>query len=94
MIRSRVKIYEGARNIELIVDTESDLSSASVLEIHVLKPDGKEVIWPAAKHSDDGCISYLIQSDDLLIPGIYKIQAFVNGNLGETDCFQVYEKFS
>lgn len=54
MIRSRVKIYEGARNIELVVDTESDLSNASVLEIHVLKPDGEEAIWPAAKRSDYG----------------------------------------
>lgn len=94
MIKSRVKIYEGAQNIELIVDTESDLSNASVLEIHVLKPDGKEAIWPAAKHSDYGCLSYMIESEDLSIPGIYKFQAFVDGNFGETDCFQVYEKFS
>ena len=94
MIRSRVKIYVGAQNIELVVDTESDLSNASVLEIHVLKPDGEEAIWPAVKHSTPGCLSYMIQSDDLLIPGIYKFQAFVDGNHGETDCFQVYEKYS
>ena len=94
MIKSRVKIYEGAQNIELVVDTEADLSNASVLEIHVLKPDGKEVIWPAAKHSDYGCMSYLIKSDDLLIPGIYKFQAYVDGNLGQTDSFEIYEKYS
>jgi hypothetical protein len=94
MIKSRIKIYEGARNIELVVDTASDLSNASVLEIHVLKPNGEEAIWPAAKHSDYGCLSYMIQSGDLIIPGFYKIQAYIDGNLGETDCFQVYEKYS
>ena len=94
MIRSRVKIYVGAQNIELIVDTESDLSNASVLEIHVLKPNGEEAIWPAAKHSNYGCLSYMVESEDLSIAGIYKFQAYLDGNFGETDCFQVYEKYS
>lgn len=94
MIKSRVKIYVGAQNIELVVDTESDLSNASVLQIHVLKPDGKEAIWLAAKHSTPGCLAYMIGPDDLIIPGFYKIQAYIDGNLGETDSFEVFEKYS
>jgi len=94
MIRSREKVYEGARNIELVVDTGSDLSNATILEIHVLNPNGEEIVWTATEHSDSGCLSYTIQPDDLLLPGIYKFQAYVDGNLGETDSFNVHEKYS
>jgi hypothetical protein len=57
MIHSWGKIYEGASNIQLIVDTDSDLTGSTILEIHVLKPDGTEVVWPASKHSEKGCLT-------------------------------------
>ena len=93
------KIYVGAVGLEIILDTEQDITQASKIEMHVRKPDGSLVVWPAIKGLEGRIIHNTI-ADELKDPGKYRIQAYVewgNGaskHHGETYTLTVYKEFA
>ena len=65
-------------------NTIVDLSSASIIEIIFLKPDGSRNVVSAELYTDgtDGIIKYNTVSGDLDQSGVYKIQAYVEVGAG------------
>lgn len=69
--------------------TVEDLSAATSKVIYLGRPDGSLISGNASFVTDgtDGKISYLTQTSDLNLIGIYKVQAsyVVSGNIKHTD---------
>lgn len=64
-----------------------DLSTATVLQIKLLKPDREEVIHTGALYTDgtDGILQYVTTSaDDLDQVGIWKLQGIVTFSASDT----------
>jgi len=71
------KYYVGDVGTEVIVDTLSDLSTATVHNLAILKPGAtSETVWPGVV-VDTTKIKYIIQAGDWNIAGIYKLQSVV-----------------
>lgn len=92
------KLYKGDTGIEFHVAVGTSLATATVMEIHVQKPDGSEVAWVASKF-DDTTLTYTTGTPDLNQEGAYVLQAYVEfpGNSkhhGESYKFIVYEKYT
>jgi|Deesub1362B_J571_1020462.scaffolds.fasta_scaffold00499_25 tRNA(Met) C34 N-acetyltransferase TmcA len=93
------KIYRGDTGIKIVLDTETDLTDATMAKILVKKPSGSEDEWIA--DFDDkiaGKISYTISHNELNETGLYKLQAYVeftDGSklLGETCSLVVFDKY-
>lgn len=88
------KIYVQSLGITIVVETDIDLTNATVVSFLVRKPNGGDVIWSADKYETTK-LSYLLQAGDLSEKGIYKIQAkavFADKVLyGATLPFRVYD---
>ena len=63
--------------VTITLQTGIDISFATSYEIHVKKPNGKQVIWTAVQSSTEN-ISYNIVTGDLNISGDYILQAYVS----------------
>ena len=94
------KIYQNDIGTKIILDTETDLSDASVVKIKVKKPSGTTLEWDASiEDASAGTISYIIASSDILDEtGLWSFQAYVefsNGAKlhGETAKLMVYQKW-
>lgn len=91
------KIYQGAVGVPVILDTYVDISSASARSIQVLKPDGATVEWGATL-SGTTAVQYVLQSNDIVSPGEYLLQAKVTlgaiTSRGETAKLIVSENFA
>jgi len=91
------KCYIDTVGLEIILNTGIDLTGASPTSIKVRKPDGTETEW-AAGIKDNTKLSYVTQSGDLNVPGMYHLQA--NATLGgftgpgETVCLKVESRFN
>jgi len=57
--------------------TGQGLESATVMEIHVLKPDGTTAVWTATKSATEGSIEYITVDGDLDLAGYYSMSAYV-----------------
>lgn len=72
------KYYVGDVGTEIIVDTLSDLSTAAVHDLAILKPGAtSEVIWTGVV-VDTTKIKYIIGAGDWDVAGIYKLQSVVD----------------
>jgi hypothetical protein len=59
--------------------TVVDLAAATLLEIHVRKPDGTIVEWDAELYTDgtDGKLVHYTEEDDLDAAGVWKLQGYI-----------------
>lgn len=91
-----MKVYVGDIGTKITVDVKEDVSSATTLELIFRKPDLSEITRTATLESDTK-ISYTTISGDLDQFGRWRIQAHIVAPtfdvLGETDIFDVHEKF-
>jgi len=90
------KIYVGDTGTEFIVDTGTDVSSATKLALKVLKPEGVSAEWVGSSYQTTK-IKYTTVADDLNVAGEYAIQAYVEmpawTGRGETVVIRVHAPF-
>ena len=94
------KIYVNDVGTAIVLNLGVDLSGGVSPELHVSKPDGTIVVWPATLHTVSqvpNYVRYVTRAGDLDQPGKYKVQAHITigGWTGhsETVQFTVYEEF-
>ncbi len=90
------KVYVGAVGIDITLDAEIDISTATTHEIRYKKPDGTKGAWTATI-VDDTTLQYITESGDLDYEGEWKLQIYVvlpalTGR-GATVIMHVYEDF-
>lgn len=91
------KVYVGDIGTEIILDTFTDLSEATVVKIYVKKGDGSTAEWGASV-VEGTKIKHVTVDGDISVSGVYKTQAYIEINtwsgLGATDMFTVFDKFA
>lgn len=70
-------IYVGAVGVLITLATGQSLEAATLMEIHVLKPDGTTATWTATKSETSGSIEYTTVDGDLDLAGYYALSAYV-----------------
>lgn len=70
-------IYAGDADVLVKLDTAVSLTYATVLEIHVTRPDGVADTWTATRDGTTQVIQYTTISGDLDIPGIYILRSYL-----------------
>lgn len=90
------KPYVSDEGTLIIVDAKTDISSATLLQLHVKKPDGTVFQWDAGLH-DLTHAAYIVQPGDFDQPGTYYVQLYIDSptwqGLGETTTIEVYDRF-
>lgn len=69
-------IYKGDTGTVIQLDTQSDISSATLVKIKVRKPSGVILDWIGALQGTTA-IRYVTQANDLDESGVYKLQGYV-----------------
>lgn len=91
------KIYIGDSGANLLISLSEDVSSATVHNLSVKKPNGTIVTWNATIH-DSTYLLYTIVEDDLDFAGTYSIQPYLEidgwAGYGETVSFVVFKRWS
>ena len=75
-------MFIGDEGTEITVDTGLDLTAATVLEIHVRKPNGERVVWPAVQVGDT-LMRYITTADALDVPGRWELAAYMETPAGK-----------
>jgi len=70
------KYYVGDIGTEIIVDTCTDITQATVTDLNVEKPDGTDVVWHGSIFETTK-IRYVVQQGDFDQAGEYMLQAYV-----------------
>lgn len=90
------KYYVDDVGTEIIVDTCSDISSATVTDLIVEKPDGEQFTWHGSVY-DTTKIRYVVDAGDFDQVGEYLVQAYVEmpgwAGRGNTTTFKVTGHF-
>lgn len=90
------KYYVGDIGTEIIVDTCVDISTATVTNLLIRKPDGTSHTWVGVIYNTQ-YIKYVVVADDFDQTGEYRLQAYVEmpswQGRGDTARFQVSEQF-
>jgi len=96
------KNYVNDVGTEILVDTGSDLSTATELALYVRKPSGKAVTWagtlgPINPQGVKVYIKYIVETGDWDEPGWWSLQSYVKitawEGRGETVKFQLFPEF-
>ena len=91
------KVYVGDIGTEIVLDCGTSIVTATTLKIKVRKPSGQLVEWTATLKGTTQ-MSYITQSGDLSVDGVYRLQAYVvmtgwTGR-GETADLIVYKDYA
>lgn len=91
------KYYVGDVGTEIIVDTCSDISTSTVRDLLVEKPDGTRVTWHGSVYETTK-IRYVVRAGDFDQAGEYSVQAYVEmpgwTGKGNTVTFKVTGEFA
>lgn len=92
------KVFKGDLGTKLVVDTDVDISLATVLKIYYIKPDGTKGSWTGTLEGTDS-ISYTTTSvSDLGQVGLWILQAYVEMSggkwYGEAVALNIYDVLS
>jgi hypothetical protein len=68
--------YQNEIGLKITLKVGIDISTASVLRIYYLKPNGENSYWTASQEATTE-ISYTTIAGDLNCPGTFKLQAYV-----------------
>jgi len=71
------KVYVGDVGTEILVDTGVALATATVLELHVMKPGATAPVTWTGTISGATSISYLVIAADLDVAGDYTVQPYL-----------------
>lgn len=69
-------IYVGAVGTEIVLNTFTDLTTASTTKIRYRRPDFVEGEWPATVFETTK-VRYITQADDIAPSGVWTLQAYV-----------------
>jgi len=90
------KVYVGDIGTIIYVDVKETITSATVLQLKVKKPDEIEYTWAASLEGTTK-LKYVAISGDFNQEGIYYLQAYVElpswKGRGETVSFRVYDTY-
>jgi len=90
------KIYVDNVGGVILLDTKTDISTATGIVIKVKKPDNSKTEWSSAAYNTT-FVKYTLTADDVNMPGDYKVQAYftLSGwvGRGETAKFKVHAHF-
>ena len=90
------KIYVGDVGTEIILDCGVDISSATVKNIQVKKPDGTLATWSADIYNTN-YLKHTVVTGELDIKGNYSVQSYIESaswsGRGEVSKFRVYDVF-
>jgi hypothetical protein len=90
------KLYVGDEGTEMLVDTGSDLSTATLLQLKVKQPDGTTVSWTGSQ-KETTKITYTIQAGEFAQAGKHYLQAYVESptwtGLGDTVNFALVDPY-
>lgn len=70
-----MSMYIGDEGTQITMDTDVDLTGATLLEIHVRKPNGTRATWPAVQ-SGSTTMTYITTEGALDIPGRWELAAY------------------
>ena len=70
------QVFVGDIGTEIVLDCGAVVSSATARKIYALKPNGTKVTWTATADGTTA-IKYVTQINDLDIPGVWQLQAYV-----------------
>jgi hypothetical protein len=96
------KFYVGDVGTLMLVDTKTDIFTATVIQLKLRKPSGEELTWdgvlgPIGPAGTYTTISYIIQTGDWDEPGWWTVQAYIEmpgwKGLGETVKFKLEPEF-
>lgn len=76
------KVYVGDYGTKLIFDIGVDTSEVSVANIVYKKPNGEKGKWGASLQPNSNEIYYIVNTTDLDVAGLYKLQPEVTLNSG------------
>ena len=89
------KIYVGNTGVTILVDMQSDITTASGQVFYVKKPSGEQVTWTPDIYSTK-YLKYITQVNDLDEQGTYNLQPYFVLNTwsgyGETVTFKVFKQ--
>ena len=89
------KVYIDNKGVEVLIDMQYDMTSASNVTLEVTRPSGKQFTWRPTIYNTT-FFRYITKEDDLDESGTYKIQPhFTLGNwtgYGETVSMTIYAK--
>lgn len=90
--------YDGEVGTTIQVETEKDLTDATVTEIHIQKPDDTEVILSATPQSGNVGLSVLSAVQNLDQAGTWIVQAYAEfatpwEGFGKAVTFEVFNKY-
>lgn len=91
--------YVGEVGTVIQVETEKDLTDATVFEVHIRKADDLVVEKSATKVDGVTTKSVLEITQDLDVAGVWTVHAYVEfatpwEGLGKADTFEVFEKWA
>lgn len=89
------RIYVNDYGMILNVETNTDLTTTSIVKLLVRKPDLTQVEWVGV--STDTIIQYTVQSGDFDQEGVYEINAyaeFPGPGTGETIELEVFRRYN
>lgn len=91
------KVYQNAIGVDILVAVGKSVAAATLMQIHVKKPDGTEVVWTATAYNDTTLV-YKTIAGDLNLSGVYTAHAYVewgatSKHLGNAATFQIYKKY-
>ena len=66
----------GAIGASIIIDCDADISSATLRQIKVRRPDGSKTTWPAVADGDTA-IKYVTLAGDIDQAGVWKLQPYI-----------------
>lgn len=92
------KVYVGDVGTEILVDVCVDISTATTVELSVLKPGATTAVTWAAGVYLLRYVRYVVQAGDLSVAGEYKLQVRVvlpgGAWRGDVTTFRVYDVFA
>lgn len=90
------KIYVGAVDKEILLDVISDISTATLVELHVKKPSGATEEWAAMVYNDH-FVRHVVVAGELDEAGVYKVQPWIEmpalKDHAQTFEMKVYDEF-
>lgn len=102
MTTNQSKYYVGDVGTEVLVDTKSDISTATVLKLLVKKPSGEEIEWVGVLGPPNSIgvytkIKYIVKEGDWDTQGWWLVQSYVEmpswRGRGETVKFRLYPEY-
>ena len=79
MATSTLEVFTGAYGFDLVIDTNLDLTAATVIKLRIKSPSGT-VVTKNLSDADvdapasDGIVRYTVASGDFSAAGLYKLQ--------------------